>query len=654
MSNQEAPGPTPGDDRLRRFVAFVGLMLVLVGQFVLFALPIHENVVIPPFFWMCVAGVVLFLVSRLMRTGPAAQHTLARLPSGTWWWVVTALLLSALAALSAVLFRIYGSSNFLPVTALWIVSAMCYLAAFRTTFRPGRPLREWFVVNRNELLLLSAVVLLAFFLRFYQLGVLPRVIDGDEGRMGLAAQSTTGGRLANPFALFENFGGLYLQISNLSISLFGANAFGLRLVPAISGVLAIPATYLLARRIAGQRVAFIAAMLLATSHTHMHFSRIASVGYIHDTWLVPTELFLLISGIEKRRSWRTGLAGALLALHLSIYLTSQIVIGLVAIFLLLAFVFMRSWIKPALPQVAAFWAGFLILAIPAVVYVLRQPTEFLNRLTANGTFQTGWLASTVASTGKSAFQVLAERVVHAFMALIYYPAFDFYGSPYPMLSLVSAMLFLIGLGIALTRVASPHYLLLNGYFWGFTVAIGVFAIPPSADSYRMLMALPAALILAAIGLDQILTLFGIGWSASRTGYALSVGTVLGWLVVFNLWAYYGDFAGRCRFGNDLAGRFASYLGSYVHTISSESSVYLLSDQFLSYGTHASTDFLSHGRSITNFPGAASELDAVSGETVIAVPARIDELEAWARAHPGGNLRYQYDCRSPILLAYQVP
>jgi hypothetical protein len=45
---------------------------------------------------------------------------------------------------------------------------------------------------------------------------------------------------------------------------------------------------------------------------------------------------------------------------------------------------------------------------------------------------------------------------------------------------------------------------------------------------------------------------------------------------------------------------------------------------------------------------------VTGEVIVANPQRIPELEAWARAHPGGELHYQYDCQRMIMLSYQIP
>ena len=132
---------------------------------------------------------------------------------------------------------------------------------------------------------------------------------------------------------------------------------------------------------------------------------------------------------------------------------------------------------PRIPQALAFWGGFLIMILPSAVYIFGNPEQFLNRLTQAGTFQSGYLDMVMASTGQSAVQILFGRVVNAFLSLIYYPALDFYGSPAPMMSMISSVMFLTGMGLALWRLRDPAFLLLNGYFWGATVSIGVFATP---------------------------------------------------------------------------------------------------------------------------------------------------------------------------------
>jgi len=640
---------------IRFFISLAGILLVFAGQFILFALPGKNPDAIPSQIWISVAGLALFLAGQVIHPPGTTQGLPARLAfSKPAMLVSAALVLSVFAALAMMYFYRSGSFNYIPVITLWLASGACYVAAFADAPFSLEATREWIKAHRNELLLVAGLTLVAAFFRFYELGNLPRVLDGDEGRLGQAAQATVADTWANPFALWENFGALYLQAVNIAIEFFGPTPLALRFLPAVSGTLAIPMLYLLARQVAGKRIALIATFLLATSHTHIHFSRIGAVGYIHGTWLVPLELYLFLSGLEKRTTWRTAAAGALLAIHFSVYLTAQIITGLALVYMLVAFLFLRPWFKPALKQAAAFWGGWAILLLPELTYVINTPNEFFNRLGENGTFQTGWLAGAIADTGQSAVSILSHRIAHAFLSLIYYPAFDFYGSRVTMLSLITAALFLIGLGIALRRTRSPGNLLLNGYFWAPTLAIGLFAIPPSADSYRMIIVLPPAMLLAAIGLEQTLDALGVNWENTKQAYALVVAGVLASLLVFNLWAYYGDFAGQCRYGDNLPGRFASHMGKYVGELDDAAKVYLLSNDIFFYGSHNSAAFLSQGRKIVNVPEPADSLDLISSETVLANPDRIAELEAWARSHPGGQLDYVYDCENVIMLAYRAP
>ena len=644
-----------GVRNIQRFVAFLGIFLILASQFLIFSSPELTVVFFPPYTWMALLGVITLILSQFIRPTPFFQKLSARLIfQDKAFWMLAGFLFSALAAGAMINFMTFTRVNYIPVVTIWLLGAGAYMYAFFDVPFDSNNLLEWLKKNRNEILLVVGLILLAAFIRFYQLGVVPRVLDGDEGSVGLNARSTVQGRLANPFALWENFGALYLQLINLSLNLFGVNAYGLRFLPAVGGVLAIPSLYLLARWFGGQRIALVAATILAFSHSHIHFSRISSVAYIQGTWLVPLELYFLISGLEKRQSWRTALSGIILAIHFSVYLSSQVILAVAYVFLLTIFVFYRNWAKQRTSQVAAFFGGFFVSILPTAVYSIGNSDEFLNRLNRGGTFQTGYLTDVMNATGHSAGQILFERVVHAFLSLIYYPAQDFYGSTAPMMSMITSMLFLVGLGLALWRIRKPEYLLLNGYFWGATVSIGVFATPPTADSYRMLMALPAAVIMASLGLDQILEMLGLSIKNTRVAYVVSVSAILASLLAFNLWTYYGEFAGKCLFTGDLPGRFASYLGREVSGIENDLQVYLLSDDAYYYGNHPSAFFLSQSRDITNFVDPVDQLNPVSGETIIASPNRIVELAEWARAHPGGDLHYRYDCDTAILLFYRVP
>jgi len=81
---------------------------------------------------------------------------------------------------------------------------------------------------------------------------------------------------------------------------------------------------------------------------------------------------------------------------------------------------------------------------------------------------------------------------------------------------------------------------------------------------------------------------------------------------------------------------------------------LLSDETYFYGSHASTDFLSGQKKITNVAGPINTMPGVLGDTIIASPARIPELETWIHDHPGGKTNYVRDCSNIILLGYKIP
>jgi hypothetical protein len=201
----------------------------------------------------------------------------------------------------------------------------------------------------------------------------------------------------------------------------------------------------------------------------------------------------------------------------------------------------------------------------------------------------------------------------------------------------------------------PGFLLLNGYFWIAILSIGIFTIPASADSYRLTFALPAVFIISAVGLDNILGMLGWGWEQARTTYASVAAVILVSLLMFNVWAYFVNFAGRCLFGgDDPPARFASFMGNYARNVDMSDEIYLLSDPIYQNGTHQSVAFLSHNRKITNFDQSIEALPARSGEVVIASPNRVPELQAWAQAHPEGKIHTEYDCGNLMLYTYQFP
>lgn len=666
-----------GVKKIRRIFSLLAILLIFVAQIYLSTSTIREDIGMPPSCKSCmvdsvaswinttimflILGVVLFILiqssfDNQTKLPDFLQSLSAKLQfPGASPWVITSLVFSLLAVTEMLLFEKAKLTNYIPVVAVWFFAGTCYFVGFirDQVFFSQWP--AWFKKHRYELLGIVLVTILAIALRFYKLGELPRVVNGDEGRAGIAALSTNIYPYVNPFALWENFGALYLQVINLFLSFFGSSPFSLRLAAAIGGSIAIPAVYLLTRQISGHRIALIAAILIAISHTHIHFSRTVAVAYIQGTWIIPFEFYFLLSGITKRSSWRTALGGMLLAFHYNVYLDAQIITALIAIYMVIAFIFLRSWIKPALRQVAVFWGGFAIMILPEFVFAWEHPGEFFQRINKDGMFQTGWLAQEMANTGVSAIQIIIQRIVHTFLSLIYYPSFDFYGTSVPVLNIISAVLFLVGMALVFWKTRSSGFLLLNGHFWSGILAIAIFSLPASADTYRVLIVLPTVMIMAAIGLDYLLELLGLGWGSARKKYIGLSTIIITSILVFNTWTYYSDFLGQCKYGSDDGPtRFASYMGNYVRGVEIEHEVYLLSDQIYISGTHQSVAFLSHKRNIINLSDPMDTVNFKPGSIVIASPNRIPELQAWADTHPAGKIHTEYDCNNLMLFSYQFP
>jgi hypothetical protein len=632
-------------------IALIGLALVLVGQSLLYTLR-QSGSHIPWPFWLSVSGAVIFVLA--WQRGKAVKGSKRDGPNRAGLWIGTAIALSLLTTFTMILFQHASRHNYIPVLSFWLLAMLSLLAAFAPRLPKISALRGWVYEHRYELAGILLTTILAFGLRFYKLGFIPRVVNGDEGLVGLNAQQTQMAFLANPFALWENFGALYLQSISLALTLFGVSPFSLRLMAAIGGTLAIPALYLLGRQVAGKRIALIAALLLAFSHTHIHFSRTVAVAYVQGTWLIPLELFFFLRGLSLKKSWLMTASAILLAVHFSVYLDSQIALAGLTAFSLAAAIFLRPWLKERWRQLAVFYGSFVILILPEMVYAVGKPGLFFDRLNALGSFQTGWIAERMSEHGQTLLAVLGERVAHAFLSLIFFPAYDFYGSPVPMMSLISGSLFLIGLLFTAAWARRAPFLLLNAIFWTGTLAVGLFAIPPSADSYRMLVVLPAAFLMAAVGLDQSLQVFQLSWAKARLAYTGAAAAVLATLLVFTLWAYFGLFAGQCLYGRDSTpARFASYLGNYLATLEPYTEGYLLSDETFFYGSHASVDFLSGQHMLTNVPEGVLDWEPPRYAVLIATPNRIDELKTWADENPGGVLTVQYDCGTPMLMAYEM-
>jgi mannosyltransferase len=111
---------------------------------------------------------------------------------------------------------------------------------------------------------LAGLTLLALVLRFYRLGAWS--LESDEVFM---LRDSVALKLTNPRPL------MYLLNHYVVAPVLALDEFGLRLLPAVFGVLSVPVFYLLARRLVGPRAGLIGAFFIATSPLFVYYSQFA-------------------------------------------------------------------------------------------------------------------------------------------------------------------------------------------------------------------------------------------------------------------------------------------------------------------------------------------------------------------------------------------
>lgn len=228
---------------------------------------------------------------------------------------------------------------------------------------------------------LILVLILAAFLRFYQLGINPPALSWDEAAWGYNAYSLglTGrdefGRFL-PLDYLESFGDfkppVYAYLTVLPVKFFGLNEFTTRFVSAFFGTLTVLLTYFLVKELFSnsklvnsltEKTALTASFLLAISPWHIMLSRAAFEANV-ATFSIVAGVFCFLRGI-KGFHWFLPLSALSFALSLHTFNTARIVTPLLVLILGIAFRH-QLWQKKRWAAGAIF-VGFLVL-LPAISF----------------------------------------------------------------------------------------------------------------------------------------------------------------------------------------------------------------------------------------------------------------------------------------------
>jgi len=403
--------------------------------------------------------------------------------------------------------------------------------------------RSWFF---NPWLHVAIVLLVASLYRLWQIDTIPPGLFGDEATDGLDALDVLAGRGAVFFPANYGREGLHMWIVAGMFRLLGVVPLALRLPSVAAGILTALATYWLGRELlaawsaspgeSGESAApwpwsflpLIAALYLATSYWHVHFSRFGIRGVF--TPLMGALAFAAFWRAVNRRShaWFAA-SGACLGLALHFYTASRffpfflggflLLQGLVAV---LAGRRQKAILLRHFRGIVLLFAVAVLVFAPLGIYFLQHPRAFIQR------------AGVVAALGEESPLQLMGRAAVANVLQFFVPGRgdveQFYNLPgRAVFDPLTAALALLGLALLVWRWRQDSALFLLLWFPALLLP-SFLATDRWPTLPRVLGTIPGVYFFPAIGLVAValflLRLRGKGGVSLRRAVAVAAVALL--------------------------------------------------------------------------------------------------------------------------------
>lgn len=249
--------------------------------------------------------------------------------------------------------------------------------------------------KKKILLLLLFIVALGAFFRFYVINEVPLGLYPDEamnGNNALEAIATGEVKAFYP----ENNGreGLFINIQAISVWIFGATPWALRIVSSLFGTLTILGVYLAGKELffrrkklknhAASYIGLLSAFFLATSYWHLNFSRIGFRA-IMLPFFASFGIYFLLKGLRKQSIGNIVAAGICIGLGLQTYLAFRFMP-----FVLLAPLgwYLFRWMRGKIASdgtlcipcaMVLFLLITIVAASPLILYFIQNPHDFIGR-----------------------------------------------------------------------------------------------------------------------------------------------------------------------------------------------------------------------------------------------------------------------------------
>lgn len=235
--------------------------------------------------------------------------------------------------------------------------------------------------SRRVALALSAILILAFVVRFYNIESIPVGLYPDEAANGVDAIHALE---TDTYKIFypANFGreGLFINIQAFFISIFGNTITGLKLASILFGTFSVLGIYLLGRELFHRRGAgILAALMLATSYWAINFSRIGFRA-IMTTFLLTFSFYFFFRGLRTQKFRDFFLSGAIFGLGLHTYIAFRVAPLILVLLLPALMLSYEKFLKRFWKHGLMFVCGAFIAAAPMLYhFFIAHPEDFASR-----------------------------------------------------------------------------------------------------------------------------------------------------------------------------------------------------------------------------------------------------------------------------------
>lgn len=387
-------------------------------------------------------------------------------------------------------------------------------------------------------LLLSAIILLAFAVRFYNIDQTPAGIYPDEAVNGIDAYKVLHG--LQPFQWFypDNQGreGLFMNLIALSFSAFGISIFSLKCWSILFGALTTLGTYFLTKELTrSKKAGLVVAFLVATSFWAITFARISFRANMLPLVLVWSSYFLLL-GLRLKKYWAFVVGGIVFGIGMHTYIAFRIAPAIFVGFFFFVWMSREHFLQTYWKHALVFLGCFLLVSAP-MFWTFSQHPEYLESRSDNiSVFSPNvnqghpWL-----TLGKSFLFTIQQYTFVGDMNWRHnYP-------PYPLLNPIIGVAFLIGFvmivkdffhflwlrvrhGTRSRRLEISSFLLLWMALMHAPEFLTFEGIP---HALRAIGALPAVFIIAALPFVWLLNTYAERSHFNRlAAYILAVSTLL--------------------------------------------------------------------------------------------------------------------------------